>query len=1128
MKHLTLLLVLSGLICVPLMGAGTNEVAAALQRLEELNRELADLKAKSQLVNQALAGNTEAQCALGNYYYLGKGGPKDYAQAYAWFDIAAAQGNQNAAGQRSKILKEMIPEQIAKGKRLSREYTEASVKQGSSRPAADHRDASQTAKLQPGAAPASSTPAPFDPLPSAAPVAKAPDKSSPPSLAAQPAAQKKPLKKASVRPAEDPLDSSNTSKLQPGAASAISTPARFDPLPSAAPVAQAPDKSSPPSPAAQPAALKQGNRFADPSFKGFPSGNPCDREYWTMRGVPWKVTAEAGAGKTAPAVAIPVNLPAFSSEAYQGLVGRSKEAIGMVYGPMNEAESRSFELLWAPFFDHQNAPCFEYFGRLLPLLDEYHRINAEATGLEQGLREDMDDAGMRALAGDELGARTMLDSSYRHVVALRDGKQALGRTLAKIQALGDPPNPLQEKCQARKQHRDVMKNVRNLGIQPITVGTWVFTKRWSKIEKPTFRDTVELDRAGDKLMWGSLEVKSPNTLFLKQYSVRREGYGKDYKCWRVGNVQDTFSWTIPDTFKPGQELGIVLSVAARVEGEVFQFKTGGGVYCKIWEGRTDVSNHLAGTYATDLTRCDSVSAGVGTCQAKKTFVDVLDHSSLACKGSGEGDQMLVMITCGPDSSAQQVYYIDPSFSYLYTYTLLDPTAILAKNKQDQDAADKQAAQPSYQPAQEDTAKKAGLPPLEPDLAEETREATAQHLSVMKIIKGILPSLEKDLAAAKAALQGRSPTKAEADRIGQLSENLAVQQANLQSEADIVSSLETGVVVKTRTAWDEREHQRFVARIQDEVGQLALESRLVAGLPNYGNLVQGPEGVETRAWVQKNLAEAVKSKDRVGQLQKIASVIGTKIEAQQFREQAQAQDWEAQAQLGLSVSENVKGAADGAMLIGSLLFPPAGAVAMGYGVGVRAVEGGPSKAFENGVRAYSGKVDVIWASYEGYYAKDETGQPRGWLGAADNAATTFLMNKFMAKAGETLHGALHGGSLPKNTPNDVPKTPASKPKALPVFDAYKDGNERLAEDLAGLHKKFGAADPARNPEYAKALQTVNQKHEIIIKRQALEQDLSAITSKYEAKIPQEARNADSSVKTDHPEYQKIKAAWEGEM
>ncbi|MCX6913951.1 MAG: hypothetical protein NT167_13015 [Verrucomicrobia bacterium] len=310
-------------------------------------------------------------------------------------------------------------------------------------------------------------------------------------------------------------------------------------------------------------------------------------------------------------------------------------------------------------------------------------------------------------------------------------------------------------------------------------------------------------------------------------------------------------------------------------------------------------------------------------------------------------------------------------TYFYTYTLQDPTAILAKNKQDQDAADKQAAQPSYQPAQEDTAKKAGLPPLVPDLAEETREATAQHLSVMKIIKGNLPSLEKDLAAAKAALQGRPPTKAEADRIGQLSENLAVQQANLQSEADIVSSLETGVVVKTRTAW---------------------------------------------------------------------------------------------------------------------------------------------------------KVDVIWASYEGYYAKDEKGQPRGWLGAADNAATTFLMNKFMAKAGE----ALHGGSLPKHTPNDVPKPRASKPKALPVFDAYKDGNERLAEDLAGLHKKFGAADPARNPEYAKALQTVNQKHEIIIKRQALEQDLSAITSKYEAKIPQDARNADRSVKTDHPEYQKIKAAWEGEM
>ncbi len=47
--------------------------------------------------------HTGAQYNLGYLYYKGKGVPRDFVQAYAWFDRAAQQGDEKAA-QARKIL----------------------------------------------------------------------------------------------------------------------------------------------------------------------------------------------------------------------------------------------------------------------------------------------------------------------------------------------------------------------------------------------------------------------------------------------------------------------------------------------------------------------------------------------------------------------------------------------------------------------------------------------------------------------------------------------------------------------------------------------------------------------------------------------------------------------------------------------------------------------------------------------------------------------------------------------------------------------------------------------------------------------------------------------------------------
>ena len=64
----------------------------------------------------------DAQCSLATCYFNGEGVAKDAVEAYKWWNLAAASGNENAAERRESIAKKMTPEQIAEAQRLSREW----------------------------------------------------------------------------------------------------------------------------------------------------------------------------------------------------------------------------------------------------------------------------------------------------------------------------------------------------------------------------------------------------------------------------------------------------------------------------------------------------------------------------------------------------------------------------------------------------------------------------------------------------------------------------------------------------------------------------------------------------------------------------------------------------------------------------------------------------------------------------------------------------------------------------------------------------------------------------------------------------------------------------------------------
>jgi len=71
-------------------------------------------------------GDAEAQYNLGVMYEMGHGVPRDYVYvtAYRWFDLAAAQGNRQAAYNRDMITRYMTPEQILEARYGGRPATE--------------------------------------------------------------------------------------------------------------------------------------------------------------------------------------------------------------------------------------------------------------------------------------------------------------------------------------------------------------------------------------------------------------------------------------------------------------------------------------------------------------------------------------------------------------------------------------------------------------------------------------------------------------------------------------------------------------------------------------------------------------------------------------------------------------------------------------------------------------------------------------------------------------------------------------------------------------------------------------------------------------------------------------------
>lgn len=85
---------------------------------------LAEDREIAKLRRAADQGHASAQFTLGGMYAKGEGVLEDYVQAYTWFILAAAQGEERAFKLKDELRLAMTSEQVAEAQKLAAELQE--------------------------------------------------------------------------------------------------------------------------------------------------------------------------------------------------------------------------------------------------------------------------------------------------------------------------------------------------------------------------------------------------------------------------------------------------------------------------------------------------------------------------------------------------------------------------------------------------------------------------------------------------------------------------------------------------------------------------------------------------------------------------------------------------------------------------------------------------------------------------------------------------------------------------------------------------------------------------------------------------------------------------------------------
>jgi tetratricopeptide (TPR) repeat protein len=193
----------------------------------------------------------------------------------------------------------------------------------------------------------------------------------------------------------------------------------------------------------------------------FTAGDPCSTANRSTTGTPWQKPSLNAKARAVPAtgsvvLSVRLDLQTPSRAQYAGAVSTAYEGMRLVYGPMSPEDTQAFESVWAPLFNYPSSTIVTYLNTLNPLLAQFLAGREAMMRAAAGYEVAVLDASLAVGANQRAGWDAAMADATRQASVMRSLQGGLSDLARRIEALGNPPNPLEAKCNARRRHQEAL------------------------------------------------------------------------------------------------------------------------------------------------------------------------------------------------------------------------------------------------------------------------------------------------------------------------------------------------------------------------------------------------------------------------------------------------------------------------------------------------------------------------------------------------------------------------------------------------------------------------------------------------------------------------------------------------
>ncbi len=715
-----------------------------------------------------------------------------------------------------------------------------------------------------------------------------------------------------------------------------------------------------------------------------------------------------------------------TSQQWAGAVSAAMEGTRLVYGPMTVEETESFERRWAPMFDHPFQEGVDWLNKLNPLLGQFLAIRATMADTAMQFDGAWKEAVTAAAIHDEQGVREALSLAYSERQMLVGLSKQFDEVVKEILELGDPPSAEHHRRKVRQEEDEAVKDTKKIIGQvvgaekteetpPVKEGRWVMTRSFAppyvKRKNPAHeQDTAKVVEGPNSATVSFTTFVPPPPSDTRLNPKGDPGYDQS-ATWKV-------SWTTPPGILPmNNHLATTpWTFAAELTDPKGFYQHYGwdsywdnGASCRMETiVRQSPPNHPNDDWDLNLEtfrqyywrerEVETIFLGnpVGTTKLE----EFKQTKTFTYRGATTQDLIGAKYYIGVLTEVDLNHnWVKLARIYQYEW---DPTG--------------DSLQPIMEGNVETTAEG---PQIKKRTPEELAEEIGFYEDCIKIIRANMAKDQEEL--------GRT---SDAERRTELVNRIVVAQANIQAEEDRISTLKSGQIVHTRTAWDEMQSAAFIRNCQKEVNEMAARDRLRVGALRMAGRADPGQAERLRKFVLDHTDPAADST----KLRKIAHMVYNQVQGDLEAKAAASEEAAINAEQNLAYIESVKSTCDKGMFVGALMGGHSVMVAYEGAIGF--IEGPPSdegkaptdpalgsRIFEGVKRAgmwYNTATFVATEALEGYEKGGYLGgkENKGFWGAAERAGEAFLL----AKSFEYLAGKIFG--VPPK-PGELPRRPTVK-------------------------------------------------------------------------------------------------------